>query len=402
MTGTGPATTSTDLNALLGGSGTYAPGVDTIVISGKTKNGNAIPAVTFIYGQITSGVKEVVSAATKLVTAAGDATATTPLNDLTANTTDYQTGDKINITGKDFNGNTVSASFEYGTNGTTLGDLINFINGTGTGTNGNVDKFPGSTLSLSTGTLSLQADTAGVTTLAFAFADDGSTKTTWPAFSETTAGVNPMTNGNGTTLGALVNMISDAFSDATASLDSNGRIVLVADAIGEAQFALSLKDDAGTATRGFENNPFIETTPGRDLVPGSILTGASAQTARSNMAHANNLLTQMATHMLVNNVVNTHTVDVRQVDPAAPAVQAPLTPRSMDIIIRMNATTGDISKVSNTGTAIQSQALIQTSEGGVDEGGTPTDGGGTSKNIATQTAVETEQTTVKDTVEIKG
>jgi hypothetical protein len=402
LTATGPATSSTDLNALLGGSGTYTPGVDTILISGKDKNGNSIPTVTFVYGQNTSGAQEVVSAASKLVTASGDATASTPLNDLTANTTDYQTGNKINVTGKDFNGNNVTASFEYGTNGTTLGDLMNFVNGTGTGTNGNVDKFPGSTLSLTAGTLALQANTAGVTALAFALADDGSTKTTWPAFSETTAGVNPVTNGSGTTLGALVTAISDAFSDATASLDSNGRIVLVADAIGAAQFSLSLKDDAGPATRGFENNPFIETTAGQDLVPGSILTGASTQTARSNMAHANNLLTQMATHELVNNVINTHTVDVRQIDPTAPTVTAALTPRSMDILIRMNAATGDISKVSNIGTAIQSQALIQRSEGGVDEGGTPTDGGGTSQNIATQTASETEQTTVSETVEIQG
>jgi flagellar hook protein FlgE len=55
------------------------------------------------------------------------ATAATPLNSLKGNTTDYVNGDKIRIFGSK-NGTIVDVTFTYGTDGTTLGQLVAFAN----------------------------------------------------------------------------------------------------------------------------------------------------------------------------------------------------------------------------------------------------------------------------------
>jgi flagellar hook protein FlgE len=56
------------------------------------------------------------------------ATATSPLNDLKFNVDDYVAGDIIRVRGSKPDGTTVDASFIYGTDGTTLGDLLTFTN----------------------------------------------------------------------------------------------------------------------------------------------------------------------------------------------------------------------------------------------------------------------------------
>lgn len=53
---------------------------------------------------------------------------TTELNSLTQTTTDFVTGDTIEVSGTNADGDPVSATFTYGTDGTTVGDLINTIN----------------------------------------------------------------------------------------------------------------------------------------------------------------------------------------------------------------------------------------------------------------------------------
>lgn len=293
-----------------------------------------------------------------------------------------------------------AAGADADSNGTTVGDLIGFVNGSGSGVDGTTDKLPGSTLSLSSGTLELQADTAGEATLAFSLADQGTAKTSWPSFSETTAGVTPITGGDGATLGDLVGKISAAFSNATATIDSAGKIVLTADQVGSATLSLALSDGAGSANRGFAGNAFVEETAGDEPISGSILSGTSFQIGRANQANATNTLTETATHTLVNNVANTHTVDVRRIAGTSSG-QAPLTPRSMDIIIRMNETTGELSRVSNVGHAVQNQALVQTGEGGMDQDGNPTDTGGSVLNTGTQTATTDENTTVSQNVQVQ-
>ena len=57
------------------------------------------------------------------------ATGLTDLNVLSSNLTDYVNGDLIDIAGNDTNGSQVSASFRYGVDGTTVNDLVTFIDG---------------------------------------------------------------------------------------------------------------------------------------------------------------------------------------------------------------------------------------------------------------------------------
>ena len=58
------------------------------------------------------------------------AIATTNLNELTARTEPYTTGDAITVSGTNPDGTAFSDTFVYGTTGTTLGDLVNFVNAT--------------------------------------------------------------------------------------------------------------------------------------------------------------------------------------------------------------------------------------------------------------------------------
>ncbi len=58
------------------------------------------------------------------------AVGTTDLSELTARVTPYQTNDQIEIAGNDPDGSSVSATFTYGVDGTTLDDMIAFINAT--------------------------------------------------------------------------------------------------------------------------------------------------------------------------------------------------------------------------------------------------------------------------------
>jgi flagellar hook protein FlgE len=113
------------------------------------------------------------------------ATAGTALNSLLANTTNYVTGDVINVSGVETNGTNVSTSFTFGTgapyDGTTLGDLRNFTSasfGTATAT---ID---------ASGNIMVTADAPGtsnhVMTLADASGNTGAT--TFPSFSITTTG----------------------------------------------------------------------------------------------------------------------------------------------------------------------------------------------------------------------
>jgi len=62
--------------------------------------------------------------------------------------------DVIDITGTDADGNTITVSFEYGTDGTTVGDLLNAFNDDTTG-------FPGVTASISDGYLQFENDETG-------------------------------------------------------------------------------------------------------------------------------------------------------------------------------------------------------------------------------------------------
>ncbi len=120
------------------------------------------------------------------------AKSTTDLNLLTINNTDYNSGDTIQISGTDPQGNKVAGTFTYGSSndGTTLGDLVTFINslyssGAATGATAAI---------ASDGTITLTSNTQGEASLSLFIADGTSkTKTNYTSFKVTTDGTGPDT-----------------------------------------------------------------------------------------------------------------------------------------------------------------------------------------------------------------
>jgi len=101
---------------------------------------------------------------TNLVTGSeGDVTPTTDLNALPGGISDYVTGDSIALSGVDFDGSPINATFVYGTDGTTVSDLVSFIDGLYTGATASMD---------ASGRLTLTADTPGETELSISISDD--------------------------------------------------------------------------------------------------------------------------------------------------------------------------------------------------------------------------------------
>jgi flagellar hook protein FlgE len=136
----------------------------------------------------TGAVNQVVSTApnTYMISPTTAAVSATTLNSLTVNTTDYVTGDTINVSGDETNGTDVSATFTYGAanDGTTLGDLMNFIS----------TSFGSATATISSGNIVLTSDAPGVSKLTVSLSD-GSSNTGATTFSSSSIA----TTGSGAT-----------------------------------------------------------------------------------------------------------------------------------------------------------------------------------------------------------
>ena len=134
-----------------------------------------------------NAVNQVVESSSAYQTGGVDATASTTLNALDQNTTDYVAGDKITITGSESDGVPVNKTFIYGSgtgqDGTTLGDLLSFIS----------SNFGSATASVSSGKIVLTSDAPGEQnsrlSLSIADATSGNTgATTFITNAETVAG----------------------------------------------------------------------------------------------------------------------------------------------------------------------------------------------------------------------
>jgi flagellar hook protein FlgE len=115
------------------------------------------------------------------------ATAATDLNDLTLNLSDYAAGDIVQVAGTDADGTPVVASFVYGSDGTTLGDLASFLEA----------RFAQSTVALdaATGEITVTADATGEADLSLALTDGANQagRSAWSSsfFAVTTDGTGP-------------------------------------------------------------------------------------------------------------------------------------------------------------------------------------------------------------------
>ncbi|MDP6353868.1 MAG: hypothetical protein QF473_02115 [Planctomycetota bacterium] len=263
--GGGAATGATLLNALDDtGAGTAGIALNnTITLTGNDANGNAIGAFTFTnnsggasltVGNLLTQIQNFFGGA---VTAAIDGTGNITVTDnqsrlaqfaLTITDNNEDAGETVaGLNGAAFTTSTEGA--DTTSDGTTLGELRDFINNSFSGTHDVTAAIDGS------GNLTITDDAAADVNMLFAITDDGGNTggTTFPAFSETTRGV---ANPNGTTVGELIDFISTNFSGATASINSTGNIVLTADNAIEIEpdLALTIADSAtqadGTAQEG--------------------------------------------------------------------------------------------------------------------------------------------------------
>ena len=164
---------------------------------------------------------------TNLVTGSeGDVTPTTDLNALPGGIANYAAGDTISMSGVDFDGSAINASFEYGTDGTTVADLVSFIDGLYTGATAALD---------ASGRLTLTADTPGETELSISISDgaENTGSTSWSDYL-------PMVTTNGTDADRVVTS-SEVFDSAGVSRqltmsfvrDADGSWTLTAEADAE-------------------------------------------------------------------------------------------------------------------------------------------------------------------------
>ena len=115
-------------------------------------------------------------------------TATTDLSDLADNLANYVNGDQLQITGTNAAGQAFSATFTYGTDGTTLGDLATFLDAQISDASVAID---------GSGNLVVTADATGDSSLSIAIVDDagntGQTLFGSHGFAVTTEGAGPDT-----------------------------------------------------------------------------------------------------------------------------------------------------------------------------------------------------------------
>ncbi len=168
--------------------GFQTPGDDDIQIPMSTGiPAQATSTITLqgnLSAQDSGPLAEVLTSSSPFQTSGGPATTSTLLNSLTGNTTPYQTGDTIDLTGKTSSGSAVNTTLSVGP-ATTLGDLVNAINAAFSGTTASIN---------SSGNLVLQDNSTGPSqtqlTISDASGDKGATNWSNYALQTTTTGQN--------------------------------------------------------------------------------------------------------------------------------------------------------------------------------------------------------------------
>ncbi|HEX6885526.1 MAG TPA: flagellar hook-basal body complex protein [Planctomycetota bacterium] len=133
---------------------------EVVLTSERTGAGASIQVVPGAGGQDLKSLLGLADFVQGTETTAAD---TTDLNALTLNETDYVAGDRIQVAGTDVDGTPIVASFVYGTDGTTVGDLVAFLE----------TRFAQSTVSFdaATGEIRVTADASGEAELSLSLSD---------------------------------------------------------------------------------------------------------------------------------------------------------------------------------------------------------------------------------------
>jgi flagellar hook protein FlgE len=166
-----------DLTATVGSGG------EVVLTSSRTGNSSTVKVVPGSAGRDLAGLlgfSDFIQGTEALATLGSD------LNDLTVKLGDYASGDIVQIGGTDVDGTPVVASFTYGVDGTTLGDLVNFLDAA----------FGQSTVAFdaATGEISVTSDVTGEADLSLTISD-GENQAGRSAWSEGYFAVT--TNGSG-------------------------------------------------------------------------------------------------------------------------------------------------------------------------------------------------------------
>ena len=191
-----------------------------------------------------------------------NANSSTDLNDLVNNVTDYANGDGIVIEGIDKDGNDFGATFVYGTDGTTLGDLQTYLDGL----------VPGASVAFDptgSGSLVITADVAGEAQFAIKLTD-APTNTGATEWGSTSFGVSQ----NGTAPDSVLTAITVFDQNGTAHI-----LNLTFERIQgtEWQLTASLPDESGTLIPDpsvgnitFSNDGILSTAGGTGVDDASI------------------------------------------------------------------------------------------------------------------------------------
>ncbi len=200
-----------------------------------TDKSGAAASLKIVPGEAGQDLAGALGLATSLVS--GTETAATESSDLSALTTnqaDYANGDTIEVSGTDADGTPVAATFTYGVDGTTVADLVAFLDST----------FQGASVAFdaSTQQIDVVADATGESQLSLVVEDGQSQtgKTSWGAhaFAVTTNGAGPDT----------VTTSAEVFDAAGTSHVLTVEYVRQDD--GSWQATASIPEDEGTVTSG--------------------------------------------------------------------------------------------------------------------------------------------------------
>jgi flagellar hook protein FlgE len=150
-----------------------ATAIDALDHVSATLNGGAIELTTGASGETASLQVSPGEAGKDLALAAGlssnlvtgtetGVSATTDLSALPGGSADYVVGDSIEISGVGVDGSPINSTFVYGTDGTTVGEFVSYVDA----------QYPGATAALNAnGQLTITADTVGATELSISISD---------------------------------------------------------------------------------------------------------------------------------------------------------------------------------------------------------------------------------------